>query len=316
MAIASHARSGVSGTSAVPNARMATSRPISRLKPSTCAMSRVASVGVLARLPPCASRRGGGLRLSPAHSKHLQRGGLELRGCRALRRPGVELLRRGVCACAAADSDRLRAAGVRDSDYRPTDLMQRAKDLASLIAQDEIALPSHDFPVTRPGDLAPPATRKADFEDALPTRLAHLGHARAFQIFAQEHDEGGRLDDELARLFVDEMNAASCGWAETKSQRFCPPPQHCNASDSGVGWMTSSMRAPRNSLRNSSASAASVSASTVAWYNSPQGTHTSRTIPSLARMRRHSIARAGAAARSSVRAEQEVEMKSSMASGS
>src|SRR5579871_6386006 len=59
--------------------------------------------------------------------------------------------------------------------------------------------------------LAGGAVGEAELDDALPARLAHLAQTRALQVFTQEHDEGGRLGDKLARFALDEVQAGDLG---------------------------------------------------------------------------------------------------------
>ena len=78
----------------------------------------------------------------------------------------------------------------------------------AILAQNDVALPPHQLrrqPDRRHARLRP-ATRKGQLDHALPARLADRGQARALQMLAQEHHEGGRLVDHLARAARGEMH--------------------------------------------------------------------------------------------------------------
>src|SRR6185437_7403914 len=102
----------------------------------------------------------------------------------------------------------MRNDGAIRVDLR-ADQVKRAEDDAIVAAQNHVAEPSHDFDDQPDGGNAfrrRGAAAKADLDDTLPTRLANGDDARAFQVFAQQHDEGRRLGNEFARLLVDEVD--------------------------------------------------------------------------------------------------------------
>ncbi len=104
--------------------------------------------------------------------------------------------------------------------HRAADLVQRAEDLAGLVAQDEVAQPPHDL--DDEPDHPAPAPAEANLHDALPARLPHLGDARAFQVLAQQHDEGRRLGHELARLLVHQVQAGELGMGRGQQPALAP----------------------------------------------------------------------------------------------